>query len=48
MLGELIDLRRALDNDEVIPCFQPIVEFKTGRLAGFEVLARWQHSQFGP
>ncbi|MGB6831272.1 MAG: EAL domain-containing protein [Terracidiphilus sp.] len=48
MLGELVDLRRALDNDEVIPCFQPIVEFKTGRLAGFEVLARWQHSQFGP
>jgi PAS domain S-box-containing protein len=48
MVAELIDLRRTLESDEVIPCFQPIVEFKTGRLAGFEVLARWQHPQHGP
>lgn len=48
MVAELIDLRCALEKDEVIPCFQPVVELHTGRLAGFEVLARWQHSRFGP
>jgi PAS domain S-box-containing protein len=47
MLGELVDLRRALESDEIIPCFQPIVELNTGRLTGFEVLARWQHPQLG-
>ncbi len=28
--------------------FQPLVELRTGRLAGFEVLARWQHPEHGP
>jgi PAS domain S-box-containing protein len=40
-------VRRALDNDEYIPFFQPLVELRTGRLAGFEVLARWQHPELG-
>jgi PAS domain S-box-containing protein len=48
MLGELIDLRQALDSDAVVPCFQPIAELNSGRITGFEVLARWQHSQLGP
>lgn len=48
MVAELADLRRALENDQVIPCFQPMVELNTGKLAGFEVLARWQHPQNGP
>jgi EAL domain-containing protein (putative c-di-GMP-specific phosphodiesterase class I) len=42
MVITLADLRRALDNDELIPHFQPIVELRTGKVAGFEVLARWQ------
>jgi PAS domain S-box-containing protein len=37
------DLRRALENNEIIPYFQPLVELRTGLLGGFEVLARWQH-----
>ena len=41
------DVIRALENDELVPCFQPIVELRTGRLTGFEVLARWNHSQLG-
>jgi PAS domain S-box-containing protein len=39
---EIADVRRALENEEMVPCFQPMVELRTGRLAGFEVLARWQ------
>jgi PAS domain S-box-containing protein len=48
MLAELSDVTRALDRDEVIPYFQPIVELRTGRLTGFEMLARWQHPEHGP
>jgi PAS domain S-box-containing protein len=43
----LIDLRNAIDRHEVVPSFQPIVTLRTGRLWGFEVLARWQHPQLG-
>jgi PAS domain S-box-containing protein len=41
------DLRRALENDEIVPYFQPLVELRTGLLRGFEALARWQHPQRG-
>jgi PAS domain S-box-containing protein len=37
------DLRRALEKNEIIPYFQPLVELRTGLLSGFEVLARWLH-----
>src|ERR1035438_3886624 len=40
-------VRRALDQDELEPFFQPVVELHTGRLAGFEVLARWKHPRLG-
>src|SRR5580704_1747339 len=41
------DLRRALENNEIVPFFQPLVELRTGFLSGFEALARWQHPQRG-
>jgi PAS domain S-box-containing protein len=47
MFAELADVHRALDNDELEPCFQPVVELHTGLLSGFEVLARWKHPQHG-
>ncbi|MDR3777414.1 MAG: EAL domain-containing protein [Terracidiphilus sp.] len=47
MRVDIADVRGALDNDELVPCFQPVVELHTGRLSGFEVLARWQHPQLG-
>ena len=36
------DIRRGLEADEFFPVFQPLVEMRTGQLAGFEVLARWK------
>jgi PAS domain S-box-containing protein len=47
MLVNISDIRRALESDAVVPCFQPIVELRTGTIAGFEVLARWQHPSLG-
>ena len=44
---EANDLRRALENNEIVPYFQPLVELRTGLLSGFEALARWQHPQRG-
>ena len=46
-LVKIAEVRRALDNNELEPCFQPMVELATGRLAGFEVLARWRHPKLG-
>lgn len=36
------DMVRGLERDEFFPVFQPMIELRTGELAGFEVLARWQ------
>jgi PAS domain S-box-containing protein len=44
---DAIDLRRALESNEIIPYFQPLVELRTGLLRGFEALARWQHPRRG-
>ena len=43
----LDDLRNSIERHEVVPYFQPIVELRSGRLWGFEVLARWHHAQLG-
>lgn len=41
------NLRRALENGEFFPHFQPLVVLATGKLHGFEVLARWEHRDLG-
>lgn len=40
-------LRRAIDDGEVEPYFQPIVDLKTRHTIGFETLARWHDHEFG-
>jgi PAS domain S-box-containing protein len=41
------DLLRALEEGGFYPVFQPLVELRTGQLAGFEMLARWGHKDLG-
>ena len=40
-------LRRAIANNEVQPHFQPIISLQTGKLLGFEALARWIDPELG-
>ena len=41
------DLRRAIERGELTLRFQPIISLGTGRIQGFEALARWTHSKRG-
>jgi diguanylate cyclase (GGDEF)-like protein/PAS domain S-box-containing protein len=38
-----IDLKRAIERNQIDVHYQPIVSLATGKIAGFEALARWQH-----
>ncbi len=39
------DLRHAIDKQEFILHYQPIVSLKTSEVTGFEALVRWQHGE---
>lgn len=41
------DLRTAIDDGHVTVYYQPKVELRSGRLVGFEALARWMHPTRG-
>jgi diguanylate cyclase (GGDEF)-like protein/PAS domain S-box-containing protein len=40
-------LRRALEMQEMVLYYQPILSLSTSQIAGFEVLLRWQHPKLG-
>jgi diguanylate cyclase (GGDEF)-like protein len=41
------DLRRAVENEELMLHYQPQIDFATQRIVGAEALIRWQHSKLG-
>lgn len=42
-----VDLRHALERDELRLYYQPVFSMPTGRMEGIEVLLRWQHPELG-
>lgn len=42
------ELRKALlENNEIVPYYQPIFDLQNNRLIGFESLVRWNHKELG-
>ena len=41
------DLRRAIQRDELVLHYQPIIDLRTGSVAAVEALLRWQHPEHG-
>jgi EAL domain-containing protein (putative c-di-GMP-specific phosphodiesterase class I) len=40
-------LRKALDNNELIVFYQPLIDLSTNKLVGMEALLRWHHPEKG-
>ena len=41
------DIRRAIEEEQFVLHYQPIISFETGELSTFEALIRWQHPERG-
>jgi EAL domain-containing protein (putative c-di-GMP-specific phosphodiesterase class I) len=41
------DMRQAIAEGQIVPFYQPKICLSTGRVVGFEALARWQHPSRG-
>ncbi|MDI9349514.1 MAG: bifunctional diguanylate cyclase/phosphodiesterase [Candidatus Symbiobacter sp.] len=42
-----LELRNALDNNELRAYYQPKISLKTGKIMGMETLMRWEHPSYG-
>ncbi len=43
----LVELRQAIQNNQLVPHYQPQLEIATGKITGVEALVRWQHPVAG-
>jgi EAL domain-containing protein (putative c-di-GMP-specific phosphodiesterase class I)/GGDEF domain-containing protein len=46
-LDLIADLRRGIDEEQLVLHFQPMAELQSGRIAGVEALVRWEHPERG-
>jgi EAL domain-containing protein (putative c-di-GMP-specific phosphodiesterase class I) len=46
-LGLERDLRRAIEREEFEVHYEPVIELSSGKIDGFEALARWRHPERG-
>src|SRR5256885_14064411 len=46
-LALISELRRAMDETELVLYYQPKIDLKNGRALGVEALARWHHPERG-
>jgi diguanylate cyclase (GGDEF)-like protein/PAS domain S-box-containing protein len=42
-----LELRDAIQNEVLLPHYQPLIDLSTGRITGFEALVRWPHPERG-
>jgi len=46
-LSLMSDLRAAIESDQLVLCYQPVINLQTHRVSGVEALARWHHPKHG-
>src|ERR1039457_6036507 len=46
-MGTALDLRHAVEHDQLVAVYQPKVNLATGAIVGFESLLRWRHPTRG-
>ena len=46
-LSLMSELRTAIESDQLILCYQPVINLQTHKVSGVEALARWHHPKHG-
>lgn len=46
-LSLMSGLRQALENDELLLCYQPVINMASAQMSGVEALVRWKHPEHG-